>query len=125
MADDQSVGGQGTQPNPALRRLDRLVGEWTLTGRSMGVAEDDIKGWVVIEEYEHPALTASGEFGGPTRVGAKLAILEDGSLAIGQWRRLHGRKASIYTWGDRSVGSMPVADVVTWYWSRYQRLPAK
>ena len=82
------------------------------------------KGWAVIEEYEH-SDEAAKEFGGPTRVGAKLAVLEDGSLAIGQWRRLHSRATSVFSWGDQSVGRLAVPDDVTWYWSRYERLPAK
>jgi hypothetical protein len=35
-------------PNPALERLDRLVGTWRLTGRSLGSQEDDIGGQVTI-----------------------------------------------------------------------------
>lgn len=81
------------------------------------------KGWLVIEEYDE-SPEARAEFAWPTRVGAKLAVLEDGSLAIGQWRRLHSRYGSLISWGDQSVGRHRLPDKVTWYWSRYQRLPA-
>jgi hypothetical protein len=36
-------------PNPALRRLDRLVGTWKLTGRTTDAQEDDISGWTTFE----------------------------------------------------------------------------
>jgi hypothetical protein len=32
------------QPNPALERLDRLVGTWTMEGRLVGSDETTIKG---------------------------------------------------------------------------------
>jgi hypothetical protein len=32
------------QPDPALRRLDRLVGRWTMEGNLVGSAEKNIKG---------------------------------------------------------------------------------
>jgi len=35
-------------PNPALKRLDKLVGTWRLSGRSLGSQEDDIRGQVTI-----------------------------------------------------------------------------
>ena len=41
--------GQPTQPDPALRRLDRLVGTWEIKGRTLGAAEDNIRGRVMIE----------------------------------------------------------------------------
>jgi hypothetical protein len=82
-------------------------------------------GWISITEYEHPHLEARSEFAGRVMVGAKLARLADGDLAIGQWLRVTDRSASLYTWADRSVGSRPLADRVTWYWSRYaQSRPA-
>jgi uncharacterized protein DUF1579 len=37
------------QPDPALKRLDRLVGTWELTGRTLGSKEDNISGRVTIE----------------------------------------------------------------------------
>jgi hypothetical protein len=81
-----------------------------------------VNGWAVVEEHEHPSMEAREEFGGPTRVGARLAVLEDGSLVIGQWRRIYGRTSSILSLGGQSIGRLPVPDDVTWYWSRYQRL---
>lgn len=45
---DDAPGWQPLQADPALRRLDRLVGTWTLTGRTLGAEEDDISGQVVI-----------------------------------------------------------------------------
>jgi len=36
-------------PNPALRRLDPLVGVWQLTGRTLGAAKDDIFGRTTFE----------------------------------------------------------------------------
>ena len=40
---------QSSKPNPALRRLDILVGNWTLRGRTLDTAEDNIVGWVNFE----------------------------------------------------------------------------
>lgn len=36
-------------PHPALRRLDRLVGTWRITGRTPDAQDDDISGHVTIE----------------------------------------------------------------------------
>jgi len=40
MSDNQNL----PQPDPALRRLDRLVGSWTMAGNLVGSAEQNIKG---------------------------------------------------------------------------------
>ena len=37
---------QPFQSDPALRRLDVLVGRWELRGRTLDTAEDNITGWV-------------------------------------------------------------------------------
>ncbi|MCC6455521.1 MAG: DUF1579 family protein [Caldilineaceae bacterium] len=37
------------KPDPALKRLDPLVGTWDLTGRTLGSPEDNISGRVIIE----------------------------------------------------------------------------
>lgn len=42
MSDDKTE--EQPKPDPALRRLDRLVGEWDMRGRSAGADKDDIKG---------------------------------------------------------------------------------
>lgn len=36
-------------PNPALKRLDRLVGTWSLKGRTLNSKGDDVSGRVIIE----------------------------------------------------------------------------
>src|SRR5215472_1966062 len=36
-------------PDPALRRLGRLVGTWKLTGRTLSSSEDNITGWTTFE----------------------------------------------------------------------------
>src|SRR5262245_1171642 len=40
---------QPVKPDPALRRLDILVGGWDLRGRTLDTAEDNITGWVHFE----------------------------------------------------------------------------
>ncbi len=37
-----------SNPDPALRRLDRLVGTWEISGRTLGSKEDNIRGRVTI-----------------------------------------------------------------------------
>lgn len=38
-----------SQPNPALKRLEKLVGTWKLTGRTLSSEEDNITGWTTFE----------------------------------------------------------------------------
>lgn len=38
-----------SQPNPALKRLEKLVGTWKLTGRTLSSKEDNITGWTTFE----------------------------------------------------------------------------
>lgn len=45
MADDSSTQGGGPpRPDPALKRLDRLVGTWRMKGRPLGADKDSITG---------------------------------------------------------------------------------
>jgi hypothetical protein len=37
------------RPDPALQRLDKLVGTWEIKGRTLNSKEDDISGWVTIK----------------------------------------------------------------------------
>lgn len=43
------VTPQLPQPDPALRRLDRFVGTWTLQGRTLGAEEDNVRGETTFE----------------------------------------------------------------------------
>jgi hypothetical protein len=50
MANDENAAQIPTStPDPALRRLDRLVGTWRLTGRTLNAQEDNISGRVTIK----------------------------------------------------------------------------
>jgi Protein of unknown function (DUF1579) len=44
MSDNAAHETQQPTPDPALRRLDRLVGTWTLTGHLIGSDEENISG---------------------------------------------------------------------------------
>lgn len=46
---DSQALPQAPEPDPALKRLDRLVGTWNITGRTPGSDEDDISGRTLIE----------------------------------------------------------------------------
>ena len=37
------------KPSPTLKRLERLVGTWELSGRTLGAAEDNIRGRITIQ----------------------------------------------------------------------------
>lgn len=38
-----------SQPDPALKRMEKLVGTWKLTGRTLSSKEDNITGWTTFE----------------------------------------------------------------------------
>jgi Protein of unknown function (DUF1579) len=40
---------QAPRPDPALRRLEKLVGTWELKGRTLDSKEDNITGWTTFE----------------------------------------------------------------------------
>ena len=44
MSDYDSQAQQGPKPDPALKRLDRFVGTWTMEGHLVGFSENNIKG---------------------------------------------------------------------------------
>src|SRR5258708_5692933 len=48
LAETEAHTDQPTMPDPALKRLDKLVGTWVLTGRALDSKEDNIKGRVII-----------------------------------------------------------------------------
>jgi Protein of unknown function (DUF1579) len=49
VTDDRSPEPQAPRPDPALRRLDFLVGTWSAQGRLLGSDEDNITGEVTID----------------------------------------------------------------------------
>ena len=80
------------------------------------------KGWLMVKERDHPHSGARENYAGHAKIGAKLAPLADGDLVIGQWIRVVDRRGSIFTWADRSVGSMPLPDNLYWRWARFERI---
>ena len=40
---------QTSTPDPALKRLEKLVGTWSIKGRTLDSQDDNISGWVTIE----------------------------------------------------------------------------
>jgi len=46
---DSNPQSQMSQPDPALKRLDKLVGTWTLSGRTLNSEEDNISGQTTFE----------------------------------------------------------------------------
>jgi Protein of unknown function (DUF1579) len=49
MSDYDASAAQPAQPDPALERLDRLVGTWTINGRTLDAEEDNISGQTTFE----------------------------------------------------------------------------
>ena len=61
-------------PDPALGRLERLVGTWKLTGRTLSSPEDNITGWTTFEWMPRKFfLKAVGEI---TFQGSRMQSLE-------------------------------------------------
>ena len=52
MSYDAVQGAQALTPNPALERLDRLVGTWTLKGHLVGSDEETISGEITFQWLE-------------------------------------------------------------------------
>ena len=44
MSEENKLPPENSGPHPALKRLDRLVGKWHMTGHSLTTAEDNITG---------------------------------------------------------------------------------
>lgn len=102
---------------PGLR--DRLTREWSYSeynrgAYSCGHGELDVKP-VDVETTE--------DFGGKgIRRGFKLAVLKDGSLAVGVKTVSYGRTTTLFAWGDVSRGSIPAPDKTFWRWSKLERV---
>jgi len=49
MAKNDETNVQMSQPDPALKRLEKLVSKWELKGRTFDSKEDNITGWTTFE----------------------------------------------------------------------------
>ncbi len=74
MAHDQTATPQCRKPDPALKRLEKLVGTWELTGRTLGAKQDDISGRVVVDWL--PGGFFLEQRGEMEIMGVKVASLE-------------------------------------------------
>jgi hypothetical protein len=85
------------KPDPALKRLDVLVGRWKLKGRTLDTAEDNIAGWVIFEWLPGGFfLEARGEI---NFMGTKIQSLE----ILGYDPQTHIFPASVYSNMDGNV----------------------
>jgi hypothetical protein len=85
MAHD-SAQPQMSTPEPALKRLDRFVGTWTMEGRLAGSSETTIKGQAGYRwEVDDDTVMISVSYGPPdaTFTGA---FSDDGKTFGGGWR---------------------------------------
>lgn len=88
---------QQGNPDPTLRRLDVLVGQWELRGRTLDTAEDNITGWVNFEWLPGGFfLKATGEI---DFMGTKIQSLE----ILGYDPEAHIFPANVYSSMDGKV----------------------
>jgi hypothetical protein len=113
---------QPLPPDPALRKLDVLVGKWELRGRTLDTAEDNITGWVNFEWLPGGFfLQANGEI---DFMGTKVQSLEilgydpetqifpanvysnmDGKVTKYYWD-IQGNTVTHWTEGSKYTGSL-------------------
>ncbi len=75
MADNNApVQPQPSRPDPALKRLEPLVGTWRITGRTLDSKEDNISGTVTIEWL--PGMSFLQQRGEMQFMGATIQSLE-------------------------------------------------
>jgi hypothetical protein len=107
-------------PGARKSHAEQVLGSRAFAARS---AFECSGGWVMALEREHPHSQARENYGGPAKLGAKLAPLEGGDLVVAQWVRVYERRGSIFSWGDQSVGHVPLPDQLYWRWARFERVP--
>jgi hypothetical protein len=49
MSDDDAQANQGPRPDPALKRLEKFIGNWEMKGRTLNSREDNVLGRVTFE----------------------------------------------------------------------------
>jgi hypothetical protein len=77
MSENAEAESASPTPNPALRRLDRLVGTWTLKGHLIGSDEENIVGEISFQWLEGGFFLqqdAEIEFAGMFKVNARELI---------------------------------------------------
>ena len=84
-----------------------------------------VDGMASFEPVEVLDLPEIKNFGGKGLMrGVRLAMLEDGSLAVGLKNISTGHSSSLFSWGGQSFGpDFRAADQVYWHWKRFD--PAK
>lgn len=134
----------GGRPVPVSRGRMQIKVEQTgsrLTIRSRDIAPGSVpstqaSNWAYVEygiaqfncradmlEFEEVDYGDAANYGGRgARRGFTLALLKDGSLAVGIKTTSTGRTAAIFTWSDKSVGQYNMQDKVYWSWSKLQKL---
>jgi hypothetical protein len=97
-----------------------LAREWSYAERMFGECVSN-----KLDFKPEPSTTDAANYGGKgVKRGFRLALLEDGSLAVGIQTVATGRKTRLTIWaGDAPVGPMVDApDAVYWSWSKLKRI---
>jgi len=98
---------------------DRLTREWSYAEYNRG-AYSCSSGMLEVRPVD---IETKEDFGGKgIRRGFKLAVLKDGSLAVGIKTISYGHTTALFAWGDVSRGSIRVPDKTFWRWSKLARL---
>ena len=110
-----------SKPHPALKRLERLIGEWKLTGRTFDSEEDNLDGWVVIEwlpggfflqmrgeirmeSFEVQSLEIVGYDAATKTFSANVYSNMDGTPAKYYWQ-VKGDRVTHWTKGSKYTGT--------------------
>jgi hypothetical protein len=97
---------------------DRLLTEWSYAEHHRGSFSCS-RGTLDVEPVD---VETTEDFGGKgIRRGFKLAVMKDGSLAVGIQTVVYGRTGSLFAWGDVHRGSIPLPDKTIWRWSKLSR----
>jgi len=90
-------------------RVGSLSQEW-----SFGTITYHCEGrWAVWDK-----LTSDGEY----QHSGRMALLADGSLAVGQAARAGGQRGPIFSWGGQTYGDVALPDKVGVGWARLKRI---
>ncbi|WP_235504147.1 hypothetical protein [Acidovorax sp. Leaf84] len=119
----QQAGGETTLRTRTINRARNvrspLTRQWGLA--TYGGAETSCSsGMLDVALRDIPV--ASTDYGGNSaRRGFRLALMKDGSLAVGIRTVSTGHKGSYFSWGGQSFGSYDAPDIEHWSWSQLAR----